>query len=184
MNRKRLVLFIALGCVFAAAPASAQPEWLLSGAFGAHLPLGDYSEIADTGWDGGVQLDNRVRKDFGYGFDLFYSATSGEVLAADTDFSILQVGAHLTGYLGGRSGGPMLPYGQIALAYYNRKAEAAIAEETEGDVGLSFVGGLLYMPATSKIGFGADVSIHNVFHDDAAQYMGINGKIVVSFSDR
>jgi Outer membrane protein beta-barrel domain len=183
MNTKRLALLVTFGCVLAAAPASAQPEWLMSGAFGAHVPLGDYSELADRGWNGGVQLDYRVRRTFAYGVDLFYSAASGEILIGDVDYSILQVGAHITGYLR-RGDNPLEPYGQLALSYYNRNAEGAAFEETEGDVGLSFVGGLLFMPRTSKIGFGADVSIHNVFHDEAAQYMGVNAKLVVSFSDR
>jgi hypothetical protein len=183
---KTAVAAVIVGCglAFANLPGSAAPEWQMAGSAGAHMPLGDYGDIADTGWNGGVQLEYRQRKAFGYGVDLFYNATSGEVLAADVDYSILQVGAHVTGYLKMSGDSPLEPYGQIAFSYYNQTAESGNVDDTEGDVGLSFVGGLLYMPSTSKIGFGVDLALHNVFQVDTTQYLNINAKIVISFSDR
>lgn len=174
---------LATALLLSNGPASAAPEWQMAGGAGVHMPLGDYGDLADTGWDGGVQLEYRQNNRFGYGMDIFYNATSGEILGNDVDYSIFQIGAHLSGYLPMKDS-PLEPYGQIAFSYYNQTAEAGNLDETEGDVGLSFVGGLLYMPATSKVGFGVDVSLHNVFQVDTTQYLNVNAKIVISFSDR
>jgi hypothetical protein len=148
------------------------------------MPLGDYGELADIGWDAGVQVESRVRETFGYGLDVFYNSTSGDILGADVDYSILQLGAHITGYLRMRGDNPLTPYGQVGISYYNQTADTPAGDATDGDIGLAFVGGLLFMQPTSKVGLAADVSLHSPFTLDAAQFMNFNAKIVFALSER
>jgi hypothetical protein len=183
MKRTFGILSILLGAAFASSPAAAQPEWLVSGVFGSHLPMGDYSEVSQSGWNGGVSLDYRVRRTFGWGIDVMYDAAAAD--SGDVDFSIFQFGGHWTSYIPSRSGGAFTPFGQFGLAFYNIKAEGTGVSDTEGKLGLNAGAGVQYMKPTSAIGFGADATWHLVFtENESSNFINVNARVIVSFSDR
>lgn len=183
MKRTFCTMLVVLGAALASAPAHAQPEWLLTGLAGVHLPMGDYADFAETGWNSGVSLDYRVRRGFGWGVDLGYMGTQAD--GADVDLSTFLVGGHWTGYIPSRSGGSFEPFGQFGLGFYNFKAEGSGVDETEGALGLNVGGGIQYMKPTSAVGFGADLTWHLAFTDEeSTSFININGRIIVSFSDR
>lgn len=198
---KKTFVWVMLASLLTASSAfAAQGEWLGGGHAGVHMPMGDYSDLADPGFVGGVSIEYMLTEMFGLGAVLAYHGTKAKdefaeaLLADDINVSVFQYGVN--GRLAFSTTGPFIPYAQGGLGMYNVKAEVEGgpgdgADESETKFGVNGGLGFLYRPATSAVGFGIEGAIHHIpdaFTDDAdeeiaAQFFTIVGKVVFSFSD-
>ena len=198
---KRSILFAALALTLSASAAfAAKGEWTGGGQAGAHMPMGEYGDVAKTGWLGGVFIDYMVTDMLSLGANLDYHATKAkdEFVAAQNlafpganieDINVTVFNYGLTSALHLSKGGPASPYLKAAVGMYNSKSEIKGGpldgtDDSSTDAGIAGGAGVMFRPPGNSVGFGIEALYHNVFtENESTNLFSVTGRITFSFSD-
>jgi len=198
---KRSILFAALALTLSAPAAfAAKGEWTGGGQAGAHIPMGDYGDVAKTGWLGGVFLDYMATDMLSLGANLDYHATKAKdefVTAQNLAFpgvNIEEINTTLFNYgvnaaLHLSNTGAASPYIKGAFGAYNSKTEIKGGpldgtDDTTTDMGIAGGAGVMFRPPGNSVGFGIEAMYHNIFtENESTQLVTVTGRITFSFSD-
>jgi opacity protein-like surface antigen len=195
---KRSILFAVLALTLSAPAAfAAKGEWTGGGQAGAHMPMGDYGDVAKTGWLGGVFIDYMMSDMLSIGGNLDYHSTKAKddyitttfpgAGVEDIDITVFNYGANLALHLSNT--GAARPYLKGAFGAYNSKAEIKGGlfdgtDDSSTDMGIAGGAGVMFRPPGNSVGFGIEALYHNIFTEgDATQLFTVTGRINFSFSD-
>lgn len=161
MSKTRL--FLAF--VFASAllvPAANAGTFTFGLTAGASLPMGDYGDVAKTGWDGGVFGDYWVTNQFGIGADVVYNSSKFDADGTpleDESVNMIQMGGHLK-WMFPMTGSAMAPWLQAGAGAYN-VGSSVEGSDSETKFGFNLGAGLNFW-GNDMMSLGLAGTYHNV----------------------
>jgi opacity protein-like surface antigen len=171
MNKS--ILGIAAVAMMAIAPASASAQMPINfGALGgASIPIGDFGDVAETGWHlGGFLAFRPAMMPFGLRAEGVYhrfSAKDDVLLSADSR----TINVNLNGlWEFSMAGSPMQPYAIGGFGLYNSKATGDdVDDESSNDLGVNVGGGVRF--ALSGFSAFVEARYHNIFTEGNSTQM-------------
>jgi hypothetical protein len=177
MTRKSGIALALLcaGMLSTATAFAATPSTMTFGVSGAAaLPMGDFGDVASTGFGGGVYGDYWLSSNFAIGVDGMWNSHGGndDNGFGDVDFTNLQVSAHGK-YQIPMEGSPMSPWLTFGVGMYNMGVDTGVSDDSESNFGINVGGGLDWW-SSPAFGIGPFLNFHNIFtEDESTTYMNV-----------
>ena len=174
MKRNVLGVMTAIVAIAASAPAAqAQNPMTFGLAAGASLPMGDFGDIANTGWHGMATLGFMPPAlPFGMRIDGIYNSLKVDDAFGDANARIMGVNANAIIAMPATIASPYLIGG---LGMYNAKITSDDVDlESDGETAFGINIGIGTKFNLSGFGTFAEIRYHNVFTDDqSTQFLPI-----------
>lgn len=174
----RNLLFAAILTAIAK-PALAGSLWVGPTA-GIGLPLGDFKDVASTGFNVGLLTDVEVNRNFAWGGEFGWQTYGGNddfekslsaSLGTSVNVTTTAVPVLLHGKLMIPSGERSIPYAKIALGLYRLKSkiEASSGDSDDSSIDFTFgIGGGWNIKAGQRAKYGFEGMFHLVSSDPSA----------------
>jgi len=188
-NKKSLFLAFAFASLMVAPMAHAAPGMTFGLTGGAAMPMGDFSDGFNTGFNGGVYGDWWINNQFAIGADVLYNQMSGKdefetALGVDKiTGTFIQFGGHVK-WMFPMEGSSIAPWLQGGVAAYNGKVEVegsgVSADDSSTDMGINVGAGLGFWSSPS-MSVGVLGLFHNVMtEDESTQYINLGLNLTFS----
>lgn len=172
MKLKSAVLSMALLAVGAGAASAG--SWYVGGNVGAGIPMGDYGDVAATGWNAGLTATNVGNGRWGFGADLGYHSWNASDDVQDAllpDESIKWNAMQATGHAMYRfpTQSHAKPYVKFGAGLYNLgfkyESDSGDLDESESKFGFNFGAGMQFATQSNMV-WGFNGAYHIVSAED------------------
>lgn len=184
MTRKSGIALALLcaGLLTSASALAATPGSMTFGVSGAAaIPMGDFGDVASTGFGGGVYGDYWLNNQFAIGVDGMWNShgENSDNVPVSVDFTNLQFSAHGK-WMIPMEGSPMAPWLGFGVGIYNSTFDDGTNDESESNMGINVGGGLDWW-SSPAFGIGPFINFHNIFtEDESTTYLNVGLNLTFS----
>jgi hypothetical protein len=135
----------------------------LAVAGGASVPMGDFGDIAGTGYGFGANGTYYFTPAWGVGANIVYNTYGfDEAVLSDYNMTIWEFAAHGKYMF---SQGMWAPYGKAALGWFRGSTDVTGESVSSTDMGIAGGLGLQWNPPTGNVGVFGECMYNNIFTD-------------------